>query len=80
MNNRQENQDKIIQELKLDINSSKVTNGEQNNLIQEKDWKLAENARLIQANEPAINEKNKQIQAKDATNKKKVKQLQVHMI
>ena len=65
MNRKIKEQDKIIQELKLEIISSKATIGEQNNKIQEKDSILDEKNRVIQAKDEDINEKNMQIQAKD---------------
>jgi len=61
MNTRQENLDKIIQELKSEIISAKATIGEQNNKIRENELTIAKNLRDLQTKDATINEKVKQI-------------------
>jgi len=61
MNSKLKDLDKVIQELKSEIISAKATIGEQNNRIQEKDSKLADNIKLLQAKDAIISEQINQI-------------------
>jgi len=54
MNSKLKDLDKIIQELKSEINSAKATNGELNNKIQENEFTIAEKNRLIQAKDDQL--------------------------
>jgi len=65
MNSKLKDLDRVIQELKSEINSARATNGELNSKIREKDAIINEKTSLIQAKDSKLAENARLIQAKD---------------